>query len=75
MDGGLGPPSVLRRWHLLVLRSSGPGSQIWERLFPGCCVSAVLTLPWVTVFPGVGPEQAAQAHGHWGRWTKGPFSP
>lgn len=70
MDGGLGPPSVLRRWHLLVLRSSGPGSQIW-----GEVVSRVLTLPWVTVFPGVGPERAAQAHGHWGRWTKGPFLP
>lgn len=52
------------------------GSELWawvsefgER-FPGCCVSAVLTLPWVTGFPGGGPEGAVQALGAWGRGTR-----
>ena len=52
MDGGLGPPSVLRRWHLLVLRSSGPGSQIWgevvSRVLRVSCADPAMgdCLPW-----------------------------
>lgn len=51
--------------------ASAPG----EKLFPGCPASAVRTLPWGTVSPGVGPELAVQACGARGRWTRGSFSP
>ena len=44
-------------------------SEFGER-FPGYCVSAVLTLPWVTVFPGGSPKRAVQALGAWGRGTR-----
>lgn len=47
--------SVPWRWHLLVLRSSGPGSQIWGEVVSRVLCVSCADLAMGDIFPGVGP--------------------